>query len=441
MNRRFFITLFVVAAMLLSACGNEATTIPAASSDTEISAESNDAVSSLPEKAETSSESSAETERREASDNSGEEILYTDSRKILYHFIPESGLYDVGKLLELDDDANYNDVFNAVTDKVFPGKEIPTVNSMAMNKAYIVCDLGEDWLDTFNKGQLYEFCNTLVMTLQKNGYCESVGFRIDGEIGLLGGEVWDLAELKVLNSVDAEQFAAIRANIPYSGLKLHGGEHYFDFAKELKNDSKAVEIHRILKLAGELTNEFGHPSDNDMEYAIQHLIWATEPVKLDPANENYDVLTAQAVMPIAASVSQRLAMLENYFWFKEHIEETARIIYGDDVEIKHRQPLLPYKWFEAEGVYTPPHMGIDWNLIPHLYSYTEIGGVITAEVAYLRSTTQGFYNAAADKQMDNYDDVDQYLMNDAVRHEVTLLRASDGRLTLRGHRLIYTGGN
>jgi len=371
----------------------------------------------------------------------GEEKIYPDSRIILYRFIPESELYDTTKLLDLGEEAGYNDIFNAVTDEVFPGKEIPPVYSISKTKEYIVCDFGEEWLDSFNKGELYEFCNTLVMTLCKNGFCESAGFRINGKTGLLGGEVWDMAELKVLETADPQQFTEIRASIPYSGLRISGTEHYFDVAKDLKKDDKAKEIHKILKLAGELTNEFDHPSDNDMRHAIQYLIWATEPVDIDTNSINYDVKTAQTIMPIAASISKRLALQENWFWIKEHIEQTARTVYGDDVVVKHQQPMYPYQWFETEGVYTPPHMGGAGNLIPHLYSYTDIAGVITAEVTYLEENMQGIYLPGLGKTTENYDEVDSYLANEAVRHIVTMQRADDGRLVVRSHHFKDTGGN
>ena len=434
-----FTTILLAAVILFAACGNAEIVKPGASVVPENSSEQGNAASSLPmeqEKDAPIDDTENKTSKEPlSSESSNEQIDYTDSRKILYRFIPESGLYDVNKLLDLDYDYDCNDIFNLVTDELFPNHEIPAVNSMTLNKSYFICDLSEEWLDTFNKGQLYEFCNTLAMTLIKSGYCESVGFRIDGKIGLLGDEVWSLAELKVLEGGNAEQFSKIREAIPYTGLAIDGAEHYFDFSKALKKDNKAVEISRLLKLAGELTNEFEHPSDNDMRYAVQYLIWATEPVDIDANSEDYNVDTAQTIMPVAASVSQRLAMQENCFWLKEHIEQTAKTVYGDDIVIVHQDPIYPYRWFETEGVYTPPHMGGAGKLIPHLYSYTDMGGVITAEVAYLKENMQGIYIPELDKTTESYDEVDNYLLNTATRHKVKLQRADDGRLTVRSHHL------
>ena len=104
----------------------------------------------------------------------------------------------------------------------------------------------------------------------------------------------------------------------------------------------------------------------------------------------------------------------------------------------HQQPRLHYKWFETEGVYTPPHMGGGWNIIPHLYSYTvdAENKTVTAEVAYLRNTMQGIYDAVQDKFMQDYDDIEDYLENRAQRHAVTLRTEADGRLTIRQHHLV-----
>jgi len=379
------------------------------------------------------------------SDNSDghKTILTPDNRIVVYRFIPESELYDISKLLEIDSTSDYVDVFNYVCDEVFPNTEIPVINAITLSKSHIVCDFSEDWLNVFSKGQLYEFCNTLVMTLKQNGICESVSFQIDGKLGLLGEEVWQTAELKILESADASEFTKIREQIPYNGMQLHGGESYFDLAKSLKNDATALKIQRTLRFAGELTNEFDHPSDMDMQKAVQSLIWSTKPIYITPDNEYYDVEVTQKIMPIAASVSQRLAMQETCFWIKEHIEETAYRIFGNDTVIKHCEPSLPYQWFETEGVYTPPHMGGAGHIIPHLYSYTvDIDNeTVNAEVAYLRYTMQGFYDAVLDKFTEDYDEVEDYLENRAQRHIVTLRTEPGGSFLIRQHHLSVPGGN
>ncbi|MBQ4538520.1 MAG: hypothetical protein II995_02815 [Oscillospiraceae bacterium] len=379
-----------------------------------------------------------ESKESETKQPSGNEKIYPDNRVILYRFIADSELYDTTKLLEVKDGAKFGDIFNIVVEEMFPNIDVPTIHSVAMSKSCVFCNFGEDWLDTFNKGQLYEFCNTLTMTLQKNGFCESVSFMIDGKTGLLGGETWECAELKVLEGASADECADIRASIPYGGLKQHGADSYFDFAKTVKKDDMAEKIHRVLKFAGELINEFDHPSEMDMENAVQNLIWCTEPIDIAPDSEYYDVKIAQQLIPITSSVSQRLAFQENCFWLKEHIEESAYEIFGADVVIKHCEPRMPYKWFETEGVYTPPHMGGGWNIIPHLYSYTvdAENKTVTAEVAYLRNTMQGIYDAVQDKFMEDYDDIEEYLQNRAQRHIVMLRTEADGRLTIRQHHLV-----
>lgn len=432
MGNSFLTTVIVTASVIMACFGNPAPTV------NEMPAPSEQVIS---QPASSADKNDDITYPQIQDDDFGDEKIYPDNRKILYRYIPESGLYDTSKLLEFSDEADYNDIFNEVTAEVFPDSEIPEVLSIVKTKEFIVCNFDDEWLDTFNKGQLHEFCNTLVMTLCKNGYCENVGFRINGEVGLLGGEVWDLAELKILQTADADQFRDLRAEIPYGGMRLNGGESYFYLAKSLKGDNMAEKILKVMRLAGELTNEFDHPSDMDMKNAVQSLIWSTEPIYINTDSENYDVETVQKIAPITASVSQRLGFQETCFWMKEHIEETAYLVFGKDVVIKHCEPSLPYKWFETEGVYTPPHMGGAWRVIPHIYRYSVENDTVTVEAAYLREYMQGVYDAINDKFTDNYDEIEEYLEKRAQRHIVKLQVEPDGRLTVRQHYLKNLGGN
>ena len=83
-------------------------------------------------------------------------------------------------------------------------------------------------------------------------------------------------------------------------------------------------------------------------------------------------------------------------------------------------------------------MGGGWSIIPHLYSYTvdTENQTVIAEVAYLRNTMQGIYDAVQDKFMQDYDDIEDYLKNRAKRHAVTLRTEAGGRLTIRQHHLV-----
>ena len=80
-------------------------------------------------------------------------------------------------------------------------------------------------------------------------------------------------------------------------------------------------------------------------------------------------------------------------------------------------------------------MGGGWNIIPHLYKYSVEGETVTAEVAYLRNTMQGIYDAVQDKFLEDYDDIEDYLENRAQRHIVTLRTEAGGRFTIRQHHL------
>ena len=367
------------------------------------------------------------------------ELIEPDGKLLIYRFWADSKLYEANKLIKMPDKATLFDVFAAVFGELFADEELPKINAVTKQKSYVVFDLSEEWLDRLNKGELYEFCNTLAMTVLKNCGCENVGFMVDGEFGLLGGECWETEELIMLPKADAEQFAKIRAKIPYSGLQKREYDGV-KMADSLQNDQTAQEIYSVLAMAGNMPKDFDTPNDHDMDEAILHLIWCTEAVKTYPQDLGYDLEKAQIILPLASSVSQKLNMQEDSFWLKEHIEQSARLIYGDDFKVVHQQPRLPYKWFETEGVYTPPHMGGGWNIMPYIFDYKEQNGVITAEVAYLKETMSGICEAAntdsEPKYMLSDDEVLQYLQNSAIRREITLKRESDGRLTIKSHHFI-----
>ena len=432
MTHRFF-TLLLAALLCLSACGGEISSGISALSESE--APSEEISSAVP---------AVSVQQMDAPPAV---LNQPDGTLLLYRYLPESELYEAAKFLTMPESPTLWDVFLAVADEVLDADELPKVNSISIQKNYITCDLSADWLDRFYKAELNEFCNSLVMTMQQNGLCENMGFLIDGEVGLLGGGVWETPALKLLNSGDPKEFDAIRASIPYTGIdepdSILCSDWYgpLERPEALQNDETADEILRVLTLTGDLKEDFDTPAGRNGNDTILYLIWATNCITTNPNDENYDAQTAQTLLPLAAAVSERLGAPEDWFWLREHIEETARILYGDGFVAEHQQPSLPYKWFETEGVYTPPHMGGGWSITPYLYSYTENDGVITAEVAYLCESYGGTYDAAYyrdenAKQLASLEEVMDCLANTAQRRTVTLRRENDGRLTLQSHHFI-----
>lgn len=432
MNRKLLLWLF---AAVMAFCGCDNTAV-----STEKAPNSKENVSVLETDSEIKSSSQIAAVEDERIEAPLAELIQPDERLLLYRFLPDAKIYEANKLIEMPPQPTLLNVFCSVYDEVFKDRDMPGVNAVTQQKSYVVFDLKKEWLQSLNKGELYEFCNTLAMTVMQNCNCDNVGFKIDGEFGMLGGECWKTEELIMLPNSDPAEFAAIRAQIPYTGLCEPNYNGKLKMEQQLLNDETAQEIYRVLALAGDMPKEFDHPNDHDMNNAVLYLLWCTQYISTYPQEQGYDAQTAQIMLPLASAVSQRLNMQESSFWLKEHIEQSGRLIYGDDFKVVHQRPRLPYKWFETEGVYTPPHMGGGWNIMPYIFSYSEKDDVITAQVAYMCETMSGICDAALKGAEPRYfnteDEVLKYLQNGAVMREITLKRENDGRLTVRSHHFI-----
>ena len=386
---------------------------------------------------------SADVSKAPAISSPEAELKRTDGTLLLYEYL-ESGIYKAEEEIPLQVRTNLYDVFLAVAQNVLPAGEMPPVNSVTQEKGFVVWDLSGQWLETYDKGELELFCNSLYMTVMQNVQSiDSMQFTVDGEEGLLGGDVWEAAPLQLLENPDAAAFDAIRAQIPYPGLK--GPEYltaeesnYRDlFPQELREDETAREIQRVLALAGDL-GTFEAAENIDQKTAITYLLWATPYVSSDPAEGD---AYWEELIPLAAAVSQELNFQETWFWMKEHIEESARLLFGDSMTVVHQEPSLPYSYFEDYGVYTPPHMGGGWNIIPVILSYEEEGDTVTAQVVYLMDSMGGLMDSEdrGSGEMPEYLDWESaldYAQNTARQREVILRREGDGRLTIQSCRYL-----
>ncbi len=102
------------------------------------------------------------------------------------------------------------------------------------------------------------------------------------------------------------------------------------------------------------------------------------------------------------------------------VEETARQLFGDDVQISHQKPIGGY-YHEYAMAYTPYHMG-GWAPDIFLLDYTEQGDTVEATVAYSR-----IYGSAKDP-MKTLTDMDEEtsIRNREQRHRFTLQKTEDG---------------
>ena len=119
-------------------------------------------------------------------------------------------------------------------------------------------------------------------------------------------------------------------------------------------------------------------------------------------------------------------------FLQEHVEATARRIFGDDVPFAHTgRGISPWKYHEYAGVYTPPHMG--WGAEKsYLLEYSQDGDIITATVAYSSQFTglgEPDPEAAAMTE-------EEWVTTREPRCQFTLRRRPDGRLILTGYRAL-----
>ena len=113
------------------------------------------------------------------------------------------------------------------------------------------------------------------------------------------------------------------------------------------------------------------------------------------------------------------------------VEETARQMFGDTVQVVHEKPRYGY-YQEYTMAYTPRHMG-GWYPDIFLLDYTEQGDVVEATVAY------GRLFGSAGNAMKTLADMEeeQSIRNREQRHRFTLQKTEDGyRIT--GYHMVDT---
>ncbi|MBS4784540.1 MAG: hypothetical protein KH009_00335 [Clostridiales bacterium] len=353
------------------------------------------------------------------------------------------GVYRMGESQPADGATDLYDLFCLAAEEILPEGELPRVNSISAPKGYYVeWDLSADWLERYTVDELEWFGNTLWMTLSWNSRdIASMAFLVDGQPGLLGEDTWQAPPLRLLRDSTAADFTAIRAQVPYSGLVPvadYGDAEYDFMPQELQDDPVALEIRRLLTQTGWL-GEFTGPEDVDQRRMITTLIWATPSVTASPAEPD----ARQELIPLIADVSAQTGIWEDTAFLKEHIEQSARLLFGEEMVVQHQRPWLPYIYWEEQGIYTPPHMGGGWSELPILLSYQAAGEGYTARVAYLQESMGGIRDAGLvwgeDRDLSRPippEEVLTYAQEQATQWQVTIRREQDGRLTLRSCRQV-----
>lgn len=294
------------------------------------------------------------------------------------------------------------------------------VNSITRHKQMLVLDLPsslvrETLSDPTTEAMLL---NSISMTLLING--NDVGFTMDGgqyssaNITLPNDRYGSYQPPELKLAVKAGEYDAIRASIPYPGLCTR----YFEIPDYiLSPDATGKALADYLAMVGLPREDFDSSSQIDPAHLLEQALLGSYLYQDYVINPEYqpDFLYQPQLFPITVAVG------DSSVYLREHVEQSARLIFGDSVTIQH-QDVQAYTWHEAEGVYTPPHMGGGGPNVPVIFSYEDKGDRYEAEVAYMQYGLDCFF---VDDQPASGQKLLDYVQNQAARYRVVVLKKGD----------------
>ena len=186
----------------------------------------------------------------------------------------------------------------------------------------------------------------------------------------------------------------------------------------------------------DFTSDFDDINEySDYKMLLMSIIHATNYYADSDSYTEERNIYADEIKPILASVSAKI-MFEDSCWIKEHIEQTAKILLGDDFVVKH-QDAHGFLYFETEGVYTPPHRGGNVNATPVIYKCEDLGDTVKLEVGYILYSSMGIYDVDADNgELISENDVEEYVKNNLKHREVILKKTKDGGYNIISHKYL-----
>jgi hypothetical protein len=223
-----------------------------------------------------------------------------------------------------------------------------------------------------------------------------------------------------IGTLPPEEYTQLRQTVPYPGLP--------DNSKWSRDEPYIIEPpgergREFVALLNRMTFhkriQFISPDEIDTDSLISIGIWESELLSV----EDYPQLK-----PIADSV------LDIQFRLKEHIEATIQDIFGEVAEIPHHSVNL-YDWYENEGVYTPPHIGMSHAPMPVILNCEENETSYILTVVYLDGAYLWDYP---------YDDAEaaepivvqlqEQALHTETRYETVLRKQPDGTVTIYSQR-------
>lgn len=280
------------------------------------------------------------------------------------------------------------------------------------------------------------YLNTVATILLQNCDIDQVYFTLDGQPYPLGESgpyspaplaLPDLSQADIEALYDSLSLEQMVANLTSDGQSVDPRVSLTNAAGrwDIGSDEKAWKILNTIYEATFLNNV----PESDFD-------------SIDQAPNSFLVNAAYSQSPriswyqddVNPNSDQKFSVLTSYVNDYECVpqkivEETARQLFGDGVQISHQKPIAGY-YHEYAMAYTPYHMG-GWAPDIFLLDYTEQGGTVEATVAYGR-----IYGSANDP-MKTLTDMDEEtsIRNREQRHRFTLQKDGD-RYRITGYHLV-----
>lgn len=304
--------------------------------------------------------------------------------------------------------------------------------SITEDKGKFIVNLSHDFINTYKKREIDAILPTVGMTLRENmKNFSGIVFQIDGQSGPFD-EWYTLPVLKLIDGTPKE-YTAIRAMVPYEGL---------DSVPDISDyDKTGNKIARFLSRLLPLDKDIVSVKELDNQYILLTAILNTKYYYSQAVDEEQERYCA-VLKPIEGPVSSKIIKngpIEIQYWLKEHLEKSAKLIFGDDIAITHENiNRYKFRYFDIEGVYTPPHMAAGPHPRPFLMDYKDMGDSYKVKVVYVLESL-GYdppYSDPDTQEGISEAELKEYVKTKSRKREIILKKAEDGTLRFVSHRFL-----
>jgi hypothetical protein len=229
---------------------------------------------------------------------------------------------------------------------------------------------------------------------------------------------------KIEYPLTSEEYAAIRALVPYEGLVfIERNEDWYDsFLDEQGEIGK--KLYKYVNTLNLGNYEAQSPHNLDDEYIILTTIKATKPFATSPYYVDlFNLSYLPELEPIVNTISSDSYML----WLKEHVEQSAKLLFGEDFEVNHGEAYY-YFYNETSGAYGA--FTGNGAMYSFIFGYEDFGDSYRVEVAYF-GEYGSFFDLSTFEDIAHYNDdnisntLREYMQNRATRYHLYMLKQND----------------